>query len=177
MTKAFPYHDDCYTWPQVAVVHDKFGAAVLNVHCLRDTKRRQFGLVGFIGCDRQVQIDHVAWLADIGAETIVIKGRGLNDQIVSGLMSQMVEPDPEERPSEWCTFIPVDWPNKTQRRVLRKLYDAVTQARTSMRRSSPSGCTCPSRRFASTFGCWPTSGWCRKHDDRDVPPDTGIRRL
>ena len=127
MTKAFPYHDDCYTWPQVAVVHDKFGATVLNVHCLRDTKRRQFGLVGFIGCDRQVQIDHVAWLADeIDAETIVFKGRGLNDQIVSGLMSQMVEPDPEERPGEWCTFIPVDWPNKTQRRVLRKLYDAVT---------------------------------------------------
>lgn len=127
MTNAFSYQDDCYSWPQVAVVHDKFGAAVLDVHCLRDNRRRQIGLVGFIGCDRQVQIDQVAWLADeIDAEVIVIQGHGLNDEILSGLMSRMEEPDPKGRPGEWCAFVLVDWPNKTQRRVLRKLYDAVT---------------------------------------------------
>jgi hypothetical protein len=38
----------------------------------------------------------------------------------------MVEPEPAERPGELCCCLPVDWPNKAQRRVLRKLYDATT---------------------------------------------------
>ena len=33
MTKAFPYHEDCYTWPRVGVVVDD-GVTELNVHCL-----------------------------------------------------------------------------------------------------------------------------------------------
>ena len=49
MTKAFPFHEDCYTWPRVAV-YDEGGATELHVHCLRDA-RQQFSLVGFIGMD------------------------------------------------------------------------------------------------------------------------------
>ena len=31
MTAAFPHHEECYTWPQVAVVTHDMTAAVLNV--------------------------------------------------------------------------------------------------------------------------------------------------
>lgn len=126
MTTAFPYHDDHYTWPHVAVIYgDDMKAEILNVHCRRHMDERRFYLVGFIGCDRQVQIDHVAWLAEeIGAETIVFKGVGFTDYIINGLLTHMEEPEPAERPGELCTCIPVDWPNKIQRRVLRKLYDS-----------------------------------------------------
>lgn len=127
----FPWHDDCYTWPKVAVITERKGdeltAAELNVHCICDVKHRQFWCVGFIGVERQMQINHVVWLAEkMGAEVTMIKGLGFTDEIINGLMAIMEEPEPDERPGQSVALVPVDWPNKIQRRVLRKLQDATT---------------------------------------------------
>ena len=126
MTKAFPYHEDCYTWPRVGVVVDD-GVTELNVHCLCHPGRKQFYCVGFIGVDREEQIGQVAELArSMGAEVKIIKGIGFTDEIINGLMAAMEEPDPQVYPGQTVSVVPVDWPNKTQRRVLRKLHEATT---------------------------------------------------
>jgi hypothetical protein len=116
VTGISPFHPE-YTWPKLGVVRDG-STVVVDVHCLC-INHRQFGLLAFIGCDRQRQFDTVTSIAEEArAEVIIIKGRGLTNKIVSRLMWKMI---PAERPGEWCTFIPVDWPNKIQRRVLNKL--------------------------------------------------------
>jgi hypothetical protein len=133
MTQAFPYHEDCYTWPRIGVftrntATDDLQAAELNVHCLCHVGRRQFYCVGFIGVDRKEQIGQVAKLAEtMGAEVKVIKGIGFTDEIINGLMAAMVEPEPDECPGQLCCCLPVDWPNKIQRRVLRKAMDMTTR--------------------------------------------------
>ena len=89
--------------------------------------QRRFSLVGFIGVDREEQIGQVINLAeDVGAEVKVINGFGFTDEIINRLMATMEEPEPDEHPGELVGLIYPDWPNKIQRRVLRKLYDAVT---------------------------------------------------
>jgi len=74
MTTAFPFHDDCYRWPRVAVFTDD-GGAELNVHCLYHPTQKRFSLVGFIGVDREEQIGQVINLAEmVGAEVKLING-------------------------------------------------------------------------------------------------------
>jgi hypothetical protein len=122
----FPFHPDCYTWPRLGVVWGD-DTVVLHVHCLRDVERRQFSLVGFIDVDREDQISRVIFLAqNAGAEVIMFKGAGFTDNIVNSLMLNMKEPLPDEFPGQKIACMHVDWPNKIQRRVLRKLYDSVT---------------------------------------------------
>ena len=120
MTQAFPYHDNCYTWPQVAVITEDMTAAVLNVHCLYHPTQRRFSLVGFIGVDREEQIGHVINLAEeVGAEVKIINGIGFTDEIINRLMATMETTDDYPGGSFCC--VPVDWPNKLQRRILRQL--------------------------------------------------------
>ena len=132
MTQAFPFCEDCYKWPRVGVFTtnkstDELQAAELNVHCIYHPTQKRFSLVGFIGVDREEQIGQVANLAEtMGGEVKVIEGIGFTDEIINGLMAAMVEPEPDECPGQLCCCLPVDWPNKIQRRVLRKLYDSVT---------------------------------------------------
>jgi hypothetical protein len=91
----------------------------------------------------------------------------------------MEEPEPAERPGELCTCIPVDWPNKIQRRVLRKLYDLVTpgedfhENRLAKRLHMPVE---EGRRCASTWRCWPILGWWRSHDDTSLRVRTRLPR-
>ena len=81
----FPFHSDCYTWPQVAVVTEDMESVVLNVHCLRDMNRKEFCLIGFIAMGREEQISQAIFLAkEIGAEVIAFKGVGFDDQIIGG---------------------------------------------------------------------------------------------
>jgi hypothetical protein len=119
MSKAFPYADDCYAYPRVAVWSED-EAAELHVHCIRDTKRRRFTLVGFIGVDREEQIGQVEHLAErIGAEVIIFRGIGLDDQIVGRLMANMVTSD--DYPDQWVTLTSVNWPTQTQLRIMDEL--------------------------------------------------------
>jgi hypothetical protein len=100
-------------------------AAELNVHCLYHPTQRRFSLVGFIGVDREEQIGQVANLAEtVGAEVKVIQGLGFTDEIIGRLMAAMEATDDYPGGSFCC--VPVDWPNKIQRRILRKLYEATT---------------------------------------------------
>jgi hypothetical protein len=123
----FPFHSDCYIWPQVAVITEDMESVILNVHCLCDVNRREFTLIGFIGMDREEQISQTIYLAkEIGAEVIAFKGVGFNDQIIGSLMAHMTEPLPEECPGQKVGFVTPGWPNKIQRRVLRKLLNAAT---------------------------------------------------
>ena len=120
----FPFHHDCYTWPQVAVVTEDMESVVLNVHCLRDMNRREFFLVGFIGMDREEQISQVIFLAkEIGAEVIAFKGVGFDDQIIGGLMARLEEPLPHECPGQKVGILRPDWPTRFQLRVLREAQD------------------------------------------------------
>jgi hypothetical protein len=125
--ETFPWHDDCYTWPRLSVVMDDLTATELDVHCVYDARERQFWCVGFIGCDRQTQINHVIWLAEeIHAKVYMFKGLALTDDIVSALVERMTEPEPQERPGEMVSLVRTNWPTKIQRRVLNKLYDSTT---------------------------------------------------
>jgi hypothetical protein len=120
----FPFHADCYSWPQVAVVTEDMESVVLNVHCLRDTNRKEFSLVGFIGVDREEQIGRAIFLAkEIGAEVIMFKGVGFDDQIIGGLMARMEEPLPEECPGEKVGLLNPGWPTRFQYRVMREAMD------------------------------------------------------
>ena len=90
MTKAFPFHEDCYKWPRVAVFTED-EAAELNVHCLYHPTQRRFSLVGFIGVDREQQIGQVINLAEeVGAEVKIINGIGFAEEIINRLMATMV---------------------------------------------------------------------------------------
>ena len=120
----FPFHSDCYTWPQAAVVTGDMESVILNVHCLRDTNRREFSLVGFIGMDREEQISQAIFLAkEIGAEVIMFKGVGFTDEIIAGLMANMHEPLPQECPGQKVGILRPDWPSRFQLRVLREAQD------------------------------------------------------
>jgi hypothetical protein len=125
MTAAFPYQNDCYTWPKVAVFTNE-GAAELHVHCLWHVGQRRYYCVGFIGVDRQEQIGQVANLAEtVGAEVKVIQGLGFTDEIIGRLMAAM-ETTADDPGGSFCC-VPVDWPDKAQRRVLRKAMDMTTR--------------------------------------------------
>jgi hypothetical protein len=105
----FPFHSGCYTWPQAAVVTEDMESVILNVHCLRNTNRREFALVGFVGIDREEQISQAIFLAEqIGAEVIMFKGVGLTD---------------EERPGQKLSTLRPGWPTRLQLRVLREALD------------------------------------------------------
>jgi transcription initiation factor IIE alpha subunit len=120
MTPAFPYSKDSYTWPRVGVIYDDGGAAELNVHCLCDMDRRRFYCVGFVDVDREKQIDEVINLAEeVGAEVRMITRIGFTDEIINALMAKMKKADDGGS----CCCIPVDWPSKIQRRILRKLAE------------------------------------------------------
>lgn len=120
----FPFHPDCYTWPQVAVVTEDMESVVLNIHCLGHTNRREFVLVGFIGMDREEQISQVIFLAkEIGAEVISFKGVGIDDHIIGGLMAHLKEPLPHESPGQKVGIFRPDWPTRFQLRVLREAKD------------------------------------------------------
>ncbi len=132
MTAAFPYHEECYTWPRVGVVTtnkstDELQAAELNVHCMYHPTQKRFSLVGFIGVDREEQIGQVIALAEtVGAEVKVIRGAGFTDEVINRLMATMEELEPDEHPGELVSCVPVDWPNKPQRRILRELAKMTT---------------------------------------------------
>jgi hypothetical protein len=120
----FPFHADCYSWPQVAVVTEDMEFVILNVHCLPDMNRKEFCLIGFIGMGREEQISQVIFLAkEIGAEVIAFKGVGFDDQIIGGLMAHMEEPLPHECPGQKVGLLRPDWPTRFQRRVLREAMD------------------------------------------------------
>jgi hypothetical protein len=120
----FPFHPDCYTWREVAVVTKDWESVILNVHCLRDMNRREFSLLGFIGMDREEQISKTIFLAkEIDAEVIMFKGVGFTDEIIAGLMANMHEPLPHECPGQKIGLLRTDWPTRFQRRVLREAMD------------------------------------------------------
>ena len=149
---------------------DELTAAELNVHCICDVKHRQFWCVGFIGVERQMQINHVVWLAEeMGAEVKMIKGLGFTDEIIDGLMTIMEEPEPDERPGQSVALVPVDWPNQIQRRVLRKLQDATTPGEPFHEKRLAKRLHMPVEEVRHHLRCWPTSGWWMRHD-REVLP-------
>ncbi|BCP12377.1 hypothetical protein MINTM020_44750 [Mycobacterium paraintracellulare] len=120
----FPFHADCYSWPQVAVASEDTEPVILNVHCLRDMNRKEFCLVGFIGMDREEQISNVIFLAkEIGAQVIAFKGVGFDDRTIGGLMSRMEEPLPRESPGQKVGLLRPDWPTRFQRRLLWEAMD------------------------------------------------------
>jgi hypothetical protein len=122
--ETFPFHPDCYTWPQVAVVTEEMESVILSIHCLHNVECQQFSLIGFIGTDREDQISQTIFLAQqASAEVIVIKGVGFNDEIISTLMATMKEPLPEECPGEKLAMLITDWPTRFQRHVLREAVD------------------------------------------------------
>src|SRR6188472_2970000 len=91
----FPFNPDHYRWPQVGVFYDD-GATELHIHCIRNHNGSEFVLMGFIDLDREEQISQVIHLAQhIDAEVIMFKGVGFNDAIIGGLMSHMVELQPD----------------------------------------------------------------------------------
>ena len=121
-TTPSPFHSDCYILPRVAVFNED-EAAELNVHCIRDEKRREFWLLGFIGVDREEQISQAIYLAkEIGGEVIQFKGVGFNDQIIAELMARMTDM-PDERPGQQISLLDPGWPTRFQYRVMREAMD------------------------------------------------------
>jgi hypothetical protein len=87
-----------------------------------DAFRAYLGMdhVGFIGVDHEEQIGQVEHLAErIGAEVIIFRGIGLDDQIVGRLMANMVTSD--DFPDQWVTLTSVNWPTQTQLRIMDEL--------------------------------------------------------
>ena len=131
--ETFPWHDDCYTWPRLAVLitpggTDDLTATELDVHCVCNARKRQFWCVGFMGWDRQTQINTVIYFAEKIAHGTVqmFKGLPLTDDIVNALIERMTESEPEEHPGQMVSLVRTNWPTKTQRRVLQKLSESTT---------------------------------------------------
>jgi hypothetical protein len=131
--ETFPWHDDCYSWPRLAVAMtpagtDDLTATELDVHLVSNARERTFWLVGFVGCDRQTQINHVIYFAEKMAqgEVVMFKGLALTDDIVGALVARLIESEPEENPGQMISLVRTNWPTKIQRRVLNKLCDAAT---------------------------------------------------
>jgi hypothetical protein len=131
--ETFPWHDDCYTWPRLPVIirpdgSDDLRATELDVHLILNARERQFWCVGFVGCDRQTQINAVIYSAEKVAHGKVqmFQGLALTEDIVDALVARLTQPEPEDRPGEMVSLVRTNWPTKIQRRVLHKLYDATT---------------------------------------------------
>jgi hypothetical protein len=120
--ETFPWHDDCYTWPRLTV-YDEDGATELHVHLVVNLHERAFWVVGFIGTDRQQQINAVIYFAEKLAHGTVqmFKGLAFTDDIVNALMARMLESEPQERPGQMVSAVRTNWPTQAQRRVLAKL--------------------------------------------------------
>ena len=93
MTQAFPFHEDCYTWPRVGVFTehgDELRAAELNVHCIYHPILNQHHFIGFVGVDRDEQIGQVIHLAEeVGAVVTIIHGTGFTDEVIATLMAHL----------------------------------------------------------------------------------------
>jgi hypothetical protein len=129
--ETFPWHDDLYTWPQRFVSLTREGtdyltAGQLDVHCVCAAPKRQFWCLGFMGCDRQSQINHVIYFAEqIHAKVQMFKGLALTDNIVGALVDRLIEPEPQENPGRMVSLVRTNWPTQPQRRVLKKLYESA----------------------------------------------------
>jgi hypothetical protein len=120
----FPFHPDCYEWPTVQAITTDGEAISLDVHCICDTKRQEFDLVGFLGHNREDQISEVIFLAkEMDAQVIMFKGVGFTDEILNALMANMQEPNPEEFPGQKISLVVPDWPSRFQYKVLREARD------------------------------------------------------
>jgi hypothetical protein len=107
---------------------DDLRATELDVHLILNARERQFWCVGFIGTDRQTQIDAVIYFAENIAHGTVqmFKGLALTDDIISTLLERMTESEPQEHPGQKVSAVRTNWPTTIQRRVLKKLCDSTT---------------------------------------------------
>jgi hypothetical protein len=81
-----PFERNSYRWPRVGV-SDEDGVTELNVHRLRDSRTGQHKFVGFVGVDREEQIDQVLHLAhQVGAVVEPLDGSGFTDDLINILM-------------------------------------------------------------------------------------------
>jgi hypothetical protein len=120
----FPFHSDCYTWPQIAAITADLESVILNVHCLRNDALREFTLLGIINMEREEQITHAMYLAkETGAQVIMFKGVGLTEAIIGTLIARMEEPMPQQFPGQKIAMLRGACPSKFQRRMMREAHD------------------------------------------------------
>ena len=123
--KTFPFHPDCYEWPQVT---GPDGTA-LNIHCIRDNARHDFILMGFIDVDRETQISAVIFMAQKfggDAEVIAFKGVGLDDGMMNALTANIRRANEDLDMTDLggrVGMLHVVWPTRFQHKVLREAED------------------------------------------------------
>jgi hypothetical protein len=122
-SKNFPFHDECYRWPKVGVSWGD-DDVVLHVHCIRNMKKREFMLLGFLDTLPEDQISAVIYMATLSdAEVIMFRGVGFDDDIITKLMASMEPLDPENNPEYKSAYVEAPWPTRFQKKVLREAYD------------------------------------------------------